>query len=157
MIYCYASVFASCSHKRLLKEKLNFDWCHFFLFQAADKIGVLHEIVNQETRKMANNVEALFENIDGNFYITFKNEQNEPLLIFSRDKAAVKRITRPSNDKPQLLLRIISRYYILTFANSYVAKEFGDDLLQYVKVLHMGHVFAETRVCFLNNQITIDS
>lgn len=112
----------------------------------------------QENRRIGNNVEALCEIIEDILYITFKDEQGEPLLIFSQFEAAIMRFNKHSqDDKRQLLFRMNIKYYILTFSSCDKAKEFSKALLRNVTALYMRRVDPDVIDRFEKNQITIDS
>lgn len=109
---------------------------------------------------MGINVEALQETIDNVRHITFKNERGEPLLIFSQKDASILPLRiKPYTqiDKTQLLLRVHTAFYILTFSNHAQAKEFSEALLVLVKALHLSRTFRIIKTRFNENKITIDS
>lgn len=127
------------------------------LLQAPNKIGTLHEMKIQEDSKMGDNIEALYEDIDGRMYITFKNEQGEPLLIFPQREASIERIERFQDLKLQLLLKVLATHYILTFSSNDEARRFSEALLRCnVKLLVMSKVYSNIRERFKNNQIGIE-
>lgn len=117
---------------------------------------MLHEIVVRENRKIGINVEALQERIKFIWYITLKNDQGEPLLIFCQNDAAILRMCRSQDDKRQLLMQVHGMHYILTFSSGDEAKKFSDGLLDYVKALPLGRLHASVRNRFENNKITMD-
>lgn len=103
---------------------------------------------------MDSDVKAVYEQIIGVSYITFKNEQGLPLLIFSQIKTTIMRVG-PSQVNPQIYLRSHDWFYILTFSNSYEAEKFDDALMKYVSPSRINYN-AAVKTCFLNNQITVD-
>lgn len=108
-------------------------------------------------RKMGDNVEALLEKIDDYWYITFKNAQGEPLLIFAQTCAAIMRITKKQKDKSQLLLQVYTEYYILTFSSVDKTNKFSLALVKYVTTLYMYRLDAIYLNRFNGNQILNDS
>lgn len=114
-------------------------------------------IQDRKFRTIGKNVEALRENIKNEWYITFKNERGEPLLIFAVTKAAIMHIKQLKNDMVQLLFRISETYYILSFWDCVEAKRFSDALLKFITILYMKYVPVDVRDCFQSIQTAFNS
>lgn len=131
------------------------------LLQTRKKIGLLHEITSQEIRyykEIGKNIAALYEYNFRKWYISFRNELGEPLLIFSHEEAQILLISKPwLTDRLQLLLQIYRTYYILTFSSHDEARQFSEALLQFMKPLHMGRVIGFMKRRFERNAIKVDS
>lgn len=114
-------------------------------------------IHSSEHRKIGENVQALYEIIEDILYITLKNEGGEPLFVFCKAEAAIMRIKRSQDDKRQLLFRLHSKYYILTFNNWTEAKQFSYALLKHVTSIYMSRVHRDVLDSFEYNQIAVDA
>lgn len=125
--------------------------------QAPNKIDTLYEITNLEYRYIDNNVEALRENINDDWYITLKNEQGDPLFIFNQETSYILPNKRSNNDKSHVLLKIYLSHYLLIFPDRAEARKFSNALLEFIKPLHLGHIFRTIKDRFLNNPFRSDS
>lgn len=142
------------------KTRVKFRFVSFFQ-KAPTPIGVLHEIMRDESgfKKMGNNVEALYENIDYTRHITFINGDGEPLLIFSQaeQESSILRTKQKQTDRLQLILRVNTQYYLLTFSSNVEAHRFSQALSKFLKPLHLGQLQGYYKSRFENNDITINS
>ena len=97
------------------------------------------------------NLDALAERLNDGWNTTFRNEQGDPLLIFSRGELSTESIK-----EPQLLWRIHSSYYILTFSDNDESRIFEEDV-GYGSRRNQLRVDASIRSRFYRNEIEIDS
>lgn len=118
---------------------------------------MFHEITNQGNRKLGNNVQALCERINDVWHITLRNEQGEPILIFSQSEALITGMKRSLINQRQVLLKAHGTFYILTFSSYTEAKQFSDALLDYLDKLYLNSLDLGVKNRFKFNQIMLNS
>lgn len=119
---------------------------------------MLHEISIRRDEKIGNNVEALREKINDIWYMTLRNDQGEPIHIFSQNEASITFIKRTSINKLQLLMQVHETFYILSFSSYTQTKQFSDALLKYVSILALSTLDDDPypRIRYKSNRFSVE-